>query len=176
MLLSVRLRQRSRRIGVDTKRSFKIPTRPITWRACVKLPLRSRDIHRDQRGPALGQPGADRFQNGEAVVGGKTIRDGEGVILPTDSANRDEAAFNEPDRLDIAHKGPKHTAFGHGVHHCIGAELARMETSAVIATPPRESSGIRLRSDPTGYRHSTVVRGLESLTVRIERPPRPARA
>ena len=75
-----------------------------------------------------------RIAKSEAVSGGKTIRAGEGVILLTGSANHDEAAFSEPDRLDIARKGPKHAAFGHGVHQCIGAELARMETSAVIVS------------------------------------------
>ena len=53
-----------------------------------------------------------RIAKCEAVIGGKTIRTGEGVILLTGSANRDEAAFSEPDRLDIERKGPKHAAFG----------------------------------------------------------------
>lgn len=67
-----------------------------------------------------------RIAKREAVVGGKTIWSGEGVILLTGSANRDEAAFSEPDRLDIARTEPKHAAFGHGVHQCIGAEFALM--------------------------------------------------
>ena len=99
------------------------------------------------------------------------------MILLTGSANRDEAAFSEPDRLDIARKGPKHAAFGHGVHQCIGAELARMETSAVIAAAAARIERITLAGPQLPrYRHSTVVRGLESLAVRIERRPRPARA
>ena len=117
-----------------------------------------------------------RIAKREAVVGGKTIRSGEGVILLTGSANRDEAAFSEPDQLDIARKGPKHAAFGHGVHQCIGAELARMETSAVIAAAAARIERITLAGPQPRYRHSTVVRGLESLAVRIERRPRPARA
>ena len=117
-----------------------------------------------------------RIAKREAVVGGKTIRSGEGVILLTGSANRDEAAFSEPDRLDIARKGPKHAAFGHGVHQCIGGELARMETSAVIVAAAARIERITLAGPQPRYRHSTVVRGLESLAVRIERRPRPARA
>ena len=117
-----------------------------------------------------------RIAKCEAVVGGKTIRSGEGVILRTGSANRDEAAFGDPDRLDIARKGPKHAAFGNGVHQCIGAELARMETSAVIAAAAARIERITLAGPQPRYRHSTVVRGLESLAVRIERRPRPARA
>ena len=115
-----------------------------------------------------------RIAKSEAVVGGKTVRSGEGVILLTGSANRDEAAFSEPNRLDIARKGPKHAAFGHGVHQCIGAELARMETSAVIAAAAARIERIALAGPQPRYRHSTVVRGLESLAVRIERRPRPS--
>ena len=115
-----------------------------------------------------------RIAKSEAVIRGKTIRTGEGVILLTGSANRDEAAFSEPDRLDIARKGPKHAAFGHGVHQCIGAELARMETSAVIAAAAARIERITLAGPPPRYRRSTVVRGLERLEVRIERRPRAA--
>ena len=117
-----------------------------------------------------------RIAKSEAVVGGKTIRSGEGVILLTGSANRDETTFSEPDRLDIARKGPKHAAFGHGVHQCIGAELARMQTSAVIAAAAARIERITLAGPSPRYRHSTVVRGLERLAVRIERRPRPVRA
>lgn len=117
-----------------------------------------------------------RIAKREAVIGGKTIRTGEGVILLTGSANRDEAAFSEPDRLDIARKGPKHAAFGHGVHQCIGAELARLETSAVIAAAAAQIESITLMGTTPRYRRSTVVRGLERLEVRIERRPRAAHA
>ena len=115
-----------------------------------------------------------RIAKSEAVIGGKTIRAGEGVILLTGSANRDEAAFSEPDRLDITRKGPKHAAFGHGVHQCIGAELARMETSAVIASAAARFDRIMLAGPQPRYRRSTVVRGLEHLEVRIERRHRTA--
>ena len=115
-----------------------------------------------------------RIAKSEAEIGGKTIRTGEGVILLTGSANRDEAAFSEPDRLDITRKGPKHAAFGHGVHQCIGAELARMETSAVIAAAAAQVERVSLAGPSPRYRRSTVVRGLERLEVRIERRPRTA--
>ena len=115
-----------------------------------------------------------RIAKREAVVGTKTIRPGEGVILLTGSANRDESTFTDPGRLDIARKGPKHAAFGHGVHQCIGAELARMETSAVIAAAAAQIERITLAGPEPRYRRSTVVRGLERLELRIERRPRAA--
>ena len=113
-----------------------------------------------------------RIARRETLIGGKTIRTGEGVILLAGSANRDESAFSEPDRLDIARKGPKHAAFGHGVHQCIGAELARIETSAVIAAAAAQIERISLAGATPRYRRSTVVRGLERLDVHIERRPR----
>ena len=115
-----------------------------------------------------------RIAKSEAVIGEQTIRPGEGVILLTGSASRDEAAFSEPDRLDIARKGPKHAAFGHGVHQCIGAELARMETSAVIASAAARFELITLAGREPRYRRSTVVRGLERPGVHIERRHRTA--
>ena len=115
-----------------------------------------------------------RIAKTEVTLRGKTIRAGEGVILLTGSANRDETAFSESDRLDIARKGPKHAAFGHGVHQCIGAELARMETSAVIASAVARIERITLAGAEPRYRRSTVVRGLERLEVRIERRARAA--
>ena len=68
----------------------------------------------------------------EITVRGCTIQPGDGVILLTGSANRDEAAFEHADTFNITRQGPRHTSFGHGVHQCIGAELARMEASAVL--------------------------------------------
>ena len=117
-----------------------------------------------------------RIAKCETVVGDKTIRPGDGVILLTGSANRDETAFVEPDRLDIGRKGPKHAAFGHGVHQCIGAELARVETSAVIQAAATRIERISLAGPEPRYRRSTVVRGLERLEVRIEGRPRAVRA
>ena len=125
-----------------------------------------------------------RIAKREAVIGGKTIRAGEGVILLTGSANRDEAEFSEPDRFDIPRKGPKHAAFGNGVHQCIGAELARMETSAVIASaaarldritlagpqPPVPAlDGCARSRTPRGPHRTTAPRGVGLMTAPLPR-------
>jgi len=64
---------------------------------------------------------------------GHSIKRGEKVTVWYPSANRDEAVFEEPDRFDIrrANAG-KHVAFGHGIHHCLGAALARMEIRIIL--------------------------------------------
>ncbi len=108
-----------------------------------------------------------RIAKAEVAVRGRTIKPGDGVILLTGSANRDEAAFERPDVFDIARKGPRHTSFGVGVHYCIGAELARMEASGIFAQALRSTSAIRLDGEPH-YRPSTVIRGLAALPLRVE--------
>ena len=97
------------------------------------------------------------------------IKPGDGVILLTGSANRDEAAFEDPDTFDITRKDPKHTSFGHGIHYCVGAELARMEASAVFSEVLRAVDTIKTHGNEPRYRPSTVIRGLAALPLRLER-------
>jgi len=68
-----------------------------------------------------------RITKEETELGGVTIGAGEAVMVLMNAANRDPSAFPDPDRLDLA-RGPRtHVAFGAGAHHCLGAQLARME-------------------------------------------------
>ena len=64
----------------------------------------------------------------DMVIGGKEIKRGQFVVPSIGSANRDEAQFPEPDVFDIRRAPNRHVAFGHGIHFCIGAPLARLET------------------------------------------------
>ncbi|MDN0201131.1 cytochrome P450 [Streptomyces sp. S.PNR 29] len=63
----------------------------------------------------------------DVTVGGQLVRAGETVVCSIPLANRDPALTEEPDRLDLARDPVAHVAFGHGVHHCLGAALARLE-------------------------------------------------
>lgn len=65
-------------------------------------------------------------------IGGETIRAGQQVVLMYPSANRDEAHFTDPDRLDVTRSPNNHIAFGFGTHFCLGASLARMEIKAMF--------------------------------------------
>ncbi len=60
-------------------------------------------------------------------IGERTIRRGEGVLIALPSANRDGAAFDEPDALDITRQARSHLAFSYGTHQCLGQSLARRE-------------------------------------------------
>ena len=110
-----------------------------------------------------------RIAKAEITVRGRTIQPGDGVILLTGSANRDEAAFEHADTFNIARQGLRHTSFGHGVHQCIGAELAHMEASTVFTEALRTLGTIELAAAVPRYRRSTVVRGLTSVPLNVER-------
>ncbi len=68
----------------------------------------------------------------DAEIGGVTIPAGERVVLLYASANRDERKFEQPDELDLSRRPGRHFAFGEGIHHCIGAPLARLETRVAL--------------------------------------------
>ncbi|SDH91383.1 Cytochrome P450 [Sinosporangium album] len=75
-----------------------------------------------------------RVAREDLVVGGQLIRQGEGIIAVKSTANRDPAAFSDPDTLDI-HRGARHhVAFGYGAHQCLGQPLARVELQVVFDT------------------------------------------
>ena len=109
-----------------------------------------------------------RIAKAEISVRGRTIKPGDGVILLIGSANRDEAAFEDADSFDLMRNGPRHLSFGHGVHQCIGAELARMEASAIFTEALRTLGTIELAGGDPRYRASTVVRGLAALPLNVE--------
>ena len=63
----------------------------------------------------------------DVEIEGETIRRGDLVMFNLPTANRDPAVVDDPERFDITRDDPPHVGFGHGVHHCLGAPLARME-------------------------------------------------
>jgi cytochrome P450 len=69
------------------------------------------------------------------TLGGVDIPSGSTVVLLFGSANRDSAQFDKPDTVDLVRSSPRrHLAFGHGIHYCVGAALARIEARAVLTT------------------------------------------
>ncbi|MGH3492306.1 MAG: cytochrome P450 [Sciscionella sp.] len=73
-----------------------------------------------------------RVATDDLECSGVSIAAGEKVVVSLTSANRDESRFADPDRFDIARTDNPHLTFGHGIHHCLGAALARMELQAVF--------------------------------------------
>ncbi|WP_067964617.1 cytochrome P450 [Nocardiopsis trehalosi] len=94
--------------------------------------------------------GLPRIATADIEVAGTLIRTGELVLVSPDTANRDPAAFTDPDRFDIDRpRTPTHLAFGHGHNHCPATGLARMElTEAVTALVRHLPADARLGADP----------------------------
>ena len=101
----------------------------------------------------------------DCEVNGAPVRRGENVVLLIGAANRDPAAFEEPDRLDIGRAEGSHISFGRGIHHCIGAPLARLEGRIVLEVLLERFTSMRLLDERPAYRGGVVLRGLESLPV-----------
>jgi pimeloyl-[acyl-carrier protein] synthase len=106
-----------------------------------------------------------RIALAEMEFGRRSIRKGQGVVLLIGSANRDPEAFSQPDRLDITRNGTSHIAFGRGIHHCLGAPLARLEAKIVFEALLERFEEVRLLADNPPFRDNVVIRGLQALPV-----------
>jgi cytochrome P450 len=103
-------------------------------------------------------------------VGGQAIPQGHFVILMLGAANRDPLAFDAPHTLDIgAIRSSSHLAFGNGLHHCLGAALARAEAIEILSALVDRFPTIELAAEPT-LRPTFVLRGKEALTVCLGNP------
>ncbi|MFH8590694.1 MULTISPECIES: cytochrome P450 [Streptomyces] len=76
--------------------------------------------------------GFPRYATEDIEVGGTLVRAGEPVLVAVGAANRDALRFDEPGTLNITRDGNQHLGFGHGVHHCLGAPLARLELQEAL--------------------------------------------
>jgi cytochrome P450 len=112
----------------------------------------------------------ERFAREDISFGDITIpRDA--VVYPVlASANRDERQFNAPNTLDLARHPNRHVAFGHGIHFCLGAPLARLEAQLAIRTLLQRTDALRLAipQDAIRWRQGLVLRGVKTLPVKME--------
>ncbi|HEY7764454.1 MAG TPA: cytochrome P450 [Aestuariivirgaceae bacterium] len=106
-----------------------------------------------------------RLLTTEIEIGGKCIAPGTVAIVLVGAANRDPDVFPNPDRLDITRRGASHISFGHGIHYCLGAPLARAEASIAITTLLRRFPRLQLATEPPVWRPALALRGLEALPV-----------
>ena len=105
----------------------------------------------------------------DCEVNGFPLRKRDNIVLLLGSANRDPDVFVNPGRLDIDRRQGRHLSFGGGIHHCLGAPLARLEGRIVLEMLLDRFQSIRLLGDRPRFRQGIVLRGLESLTVRCGR-------
>ncbi|PZG44201.1 cytochrome P450 [Spongiactinospora gelatinilytica] len=108
-----------------------------------------------------------RFAKEDLVVGGQPIAKGEMVLCSLVAANRDPALGEEMDTVRPGREVASHLAFGHGLHHCIGAPLARMEMKIAYPALLRRFPGLRLAvpESEIPYRGISIVYGVDALPV-----------
>ncbi|WP_060710747.1 cytochrome P450 [Pseudonocardia sp. HH130629-09] len=111
--------------------------------------------------------GSPRLAARDVEIGGTTIRRGELVLFHLPAANRDPEITEQPGRLDITRPSTNHVAFGHGIHHCLGAPLARMEMKVAFPALLRRFPKLRLAvdDDDVAWAGHKAIFGLERLPV-----------
>jgi cytochrome P450 len=101
----------------------------------------------------------------DVEIGGKTLRALDRARWFITSANRDAAKFSEPDTFDITRDPNLHIAFGSGIHHCLGATLARVEGQEAFKAMVRRFPALHLKTEALEYQPSITFRSLKSLPV-----------
>jgi cytochrome P450 len=108
-----------------------------------------------------------RHAGDDCEIGGHAVRAGDRVYLALMAANRDPAMFDQPDRLDITRSPNRHLGFGHGIHFCLGANLARLETRAAIRGLLDRLPNVEIDTGSARWRPELLARRLDSVDYRI---------
>jgi len=95
----------------------------------------------------------------QSQLGGTRVPKGARVLVLMGSANRDEAHFPDPDRFDLERPGPQNLPFGHGIHFCLGSQLARLEARLAVEALLARFSRLTPGDGPVRWNASLIVRG-----------------
>jgi cytochrome P450 len=111
--------------------------------------------------------GVNRYAADDLAIGGVAIPKGSHVVLVIAAANHDPAHRVDADELDVSHTDKQHLAFGHGIHYCLGAPLARLEGEIAFTTLLQRLPHLRLAVPETqlAWRPTFDLRGLRALPV-----------
>ncbi|MFJ3139738.1 cytochrome P450 [Streptomyces sp. NPDC086843] len=114
-----------------------------------------------------------RFATEPVVIGGQRVETGDPVLVVLAAADRDPERFDGPDTLDLARRDNQHLGYGHGIHYCLGAPLARLEGQTALATLLTRLPDLKLAADPDDlrWRGGLIMRGLRTLPVEYSPPP-----
>jgi cytochrome P450 len=104
----------------------------------------------------------------ETELAGSVLAPGSDLLLMFAAANRDESRFADPERFDIDRHPEGHLAFGHGIHFCLGAALARLEARVAFEALFERCREIRLADHDIPFVESWVVRGPERLRLAFD--------
>jgi len=106
-----------------------------------------------------------RLASQDIEMGGKLMRQNDRIRWFISSANRDPQVFANPETFDITRDPNPHVAFGNGVHHCLGATLARLEGQEAFKALAQRFPNLRLETDELAYQPSIAFRSVKSLPV-----------
>jgi cytochrome P450 len=110
-----------------------------------------------------------RYATEPFALGGQAVATGDAVLVVLAAADRDPERFASPDTVDLARRDNQHLGYGHGIHYCLGAPLARLEGQTALATLLTRLPDLRLASDASAlrWRGGLIMRGLRTLPVRF---------
>ncbi|MFC9814738.1 cytochrome P450 [Streptomyces virginiae] len=110
-----------------------------------------------------------RFATEPLTLGGERVETGDPVLVVLAAADRDPERFAEPDTLDLSRADNQHLGYGHGIHYCLGAPLARLEGQTALATLLTRLPDLELSVPPQDlrWRGGLIMRGLRTLPVRF---------
>lgn len=100
---------------------------------------------------------------------GNHVSKGDQLILLLAAGNRDPAAFTDPESLDVGREEERPLSFSHGIHYCLGAQLARLEGEIAFRALLEAFSEIELATDRVEWGENTVLRGPKRLPLRVQR-------
>ncbi|WP_329140796.1 cytochrome P450 [Streptomyces sp. NBC_01476] len=108
-----------------------------------------------------------RYATEPLSIGGQAVAAGDPVLVVLAAADRDPARFGGPDTLDLARRDNPHLGYGHGIHYCLGAPLARLEARTALARLLTRLPDLRSGADPAElrWRGGLIMRGLRTLPV-----------
>lgn len=108
-----------------------------------------------------------RVASADLDMAGRTIREGQRVFAFVNAANRDPEAFEDPERFDVGRAQNPHLTFGHGIHFCLGAPLARLEAQIAAVRLAERLPHIRLSGADPEWHDSLILRGVKRLPVQL---------
>ncbi|AHH94990.1 cytochrome P450 [Kutzneria viridogrisea] len=117
--------------------------------------------------PLGSNAGFPRIALEDVELSGTLVRAGEAVLTQNAAANRDKSVWDKPEELDFHREHNPHIAFGHGAHHCLGAQLARVELQVAVGSLLKRMPDLRFAvpAEQVPFKHGRLVRGLRSMPV-----------
>ncbi|MEU6351075.1 cytochrome P450 [Streptomyces sp. NPDC047072] len=148
---------------------YTLLTRPALWRQLVADPALVPDAVEELLRfiPNSATAGFTRIAVEDVELSGQLIRAGDAVVAELGMANHDPEVYERHDEIDFGRQRIPHVTFGHGLHHCLGAQLARLELRVVLEILLDRLPGLQLAvpADQLSWRTERLVRGVAALPV-----------